>query len=203
MSPLIPGFYSDEYAREIDRRFRLMDGRGLESDPEIGQVSGAAVRRWRQRWWGQPRYGWQSLGPLDAWHYGSQWEEPSRQAKFREALKDPAMIRREAERLFTLLRQTDYSQDINTLYGMFIGMGYTVQTRRDSWVEWMAQHFRTNPIVQAELGEVQRQPSGRPALPYKLVLKDGTALEGELPFEWSPNDGEWQGVGGLDWHLQK
>lgn len=203
MSPLIPGFYTDEYAREVDRRDRLMGGRGLESYPDIGEVSGAAIQRWRQKWWGQPREGWQSLGPLNAWHYGSEWEEPARQAKFREALNNPAMIRREAERLFTLLRQADYSQDFDTLYSRLMRIRYTVQTRRDGWVEWMAQHFRTNPIVQAQMGDVQRQPSGRPALPYKLVLKDGTTLEGVLPYEWSPNDGKWEGVGGLDWHLQK
>jgi hypothetical protein len=203
MSPLIPGFYTDEYAREVDRRFRLMGGRGLASYPDIGEVSGTAIERWREKWWGQPRQEWQSLVPLNAWHYGSQWEELARQAKFREALKDPTVIRREAERLFTLLRQADYSQDYDTLYGTLMRIGYAVQTRRDRWVEWMAQHFRTNPIVQAELGEVQREPSGRPALPYKLVLKDRTALEGVLPYEWSPNDGKWEGVGGLDWHLQK
>jgi hypothetical protein len=55
VSPLIPGFYTDEYAREIDRRCRLMNGRGLESNPEIGAVSGDAIRRLREAWWGQPR----------------------------------------------------------------------------------------------------------------------------------------------------
>jgi hypothetical protein len=189
-SPLIPGFYTDEFAREMDRRSRLMHGHGLE---DVTQVSGEAVRREAERWWGQP-LSWQ-LGPLDAWHYGSAWREQLRSAKYREALKDPALVRQQAEKLFTFLRQAEYRQDPETLY--------CVQTDRPGWLRWMGQHFGTNPIVHVEFGEVRRQASGRPAVPYKLDLKDGTKLEGVLPFEWDPNDGKWQGVGGLDWHLQK
>jgi hypothetical protein len=63
VSPLIPGFYTDEYAREIDRRTRLMHGHGLDSDPAIGEVSGEAIRRLRSTQsgsvlplrWGEPR----------------------------------------------------------------------------------------------------------------------------------------------------
>ena len=29
MSPLVPGFYTDDYAKEVDRRCRLMNGKGL------------------------------------------------------------------------------------------------------------------------------------------------------------------------------
>ncbi len=79
MSPLVPGFYTDDYAREVDRRCRLMDGRGLEQNPEIREVSGEAIRRMREKWWGQPRHEWRRLGPLDAWHYGSAWKERLRQ----------------------------------------------------------------------------------------------------------------------------
>jgi hypothetical protein len=67
----------------------------------------------------------------------------------------------------------------------------------------MVQHFRTNPIVRVELGAVAHQPNGRPAVPYKLVLKDRTTLEGVLPFEWRLGREDWQGLEGLDWHLRK
>ena len=203
MSPLVPGFYTDEYAREVDRRSRLVHGQGLESDPEIGQVSGEAIRRQSEKSWGQPWYEWRTLGPLDAWHYGINWKQQLLQSKYREALKDSTKFRREAERLFTVLRQTDYTQDWEILHPLLSRLGYCVESDQPSWVRWVVQHFRTNPIVQVELGAVARHSSGRPAVPYKLVLKDRTKLEGALPFELDLQSETWQAVEGLDWHLGK
>jgi hypothetical protein len=56
--------------------------------------------------------------------------------------------------------------------------------------------------VQVEVGAVVFQASGRPAVPYKLLLKDRTTLEGILPFEWRPESERWEGIEGLDWHLE-
>jgi hypothetical protein len=181
-----------------------MEGRGLKSIPGIGEVSGEAIRRLREAWWGQPHYEWRRLGPLEAWHQGSGWKQQSRDTHYREVRKDPAIIRLEAERLFTALRQADYSQPQN--WHVFpspnIGL-YWVQSDRDVWTQWVCQHFRTNPIVQVEVGEVWFQANGRPAVPYKLLLKNRTTLEGVLPFEWRPNAGKWEGLEGLDWHARK
>ncbi|MHC1767481.1 MAG: hypothetical protein AB9869_24910 [Verrucomicrobiia bacterium] len=204
VSPLIPGFYTDEYAQEVDRRARLMDGRGLESNPEIGQVSGEAIRRLREAWWGQLRYEWRRLGPVDAWHQGSDWKKQSRDAQYREIRKDTIILRREAERLFEALRQADCSKPQNwqTFPSPDVGL-YWVESYRDDWTRWVCQHFRTNPIVEVELGKVSFQAGGRPAVAYKLLLRDRTTLEGVLPFEWRPDAGRWEGVAGLDWHLRK
>ncbi|OHB67956.1 MAG: hypothetical protein A2Y76_01175 [Planctomycetes bacterium RBG_13_60_9] len=45
--------------------------------------------------------------------------------------------------------------------------------------------------------------TGWPTVPYKLTLKDGTTLAGNLPFNYDINQGRghWQGMEGLDWHL--
>lgn len=204
VSPLVPGFYTDEYAREIDRRCRLTDGQGLESIPGIGEVSGEAIRRLREAWWGRPRYEWRRLGPLDAWHDGSGWKQRSRDAAYREIRKDPTVIRHEAELLFNALRQADYSKAHNwhTFPSPNVGL-YWVRSDRDVWTQWVCQHFRTNPMVQMELGNVTLQPNGRPEVPYELLLKDRTHLEGVLPFEWRPEVERWEGFEGLDWHLRK
>ncbi len=76
MSPLIAGFYTDEYAREMDRRFHLMNGRGLADITGTEKVDAQAYAKLRARWWGQPRSEWsaQSLGPLNAWEFGSDWK---------------------------------------------------------------------------------------------------------------------------------
>ncbi len=202
VSPLVPGFYTDEYAREADRRYRLMNGRGLESNPDIGAVSGEAIRRLREAWWGQPRYEWRRVGPLDAWHYGSDWKRRVREDNYRAARKDASVIRKEAVRLFDVLQRADYAKDPN--WHIFpspdVGL-YWVKTDRPAWTRWVCQHFRTNPIVQVQIGEVTFEQSKRPAVPYKLVLADRTRLEGVLRFEYRPEAGRWEGITGLDWHL--
>ena len=182
----------------------LMGGRGLERDPGIGQVSGEAIRRLREAWWGQPRDEWRRLGPIDAWHQGSDWKKQSRDVQYREVRKDTTILRREAERLFEALRRADYSKPQNwqTFPSPDVGL-YWVESYRDDWTRWVCQHFRMNPIVQVELGEIAFQAGRRPAVPYKLVLRDHTVLEGVLPFEWRPDAGRWEGVAGLDWHLRK
>lgn len=77
MSPLIPGFYTDEYAKEMDRRFRLMNGRGLAEITDTDKPDAESYARLRARWWGQPRTEWsaRSLGPLNAWQFGSDREK--------------------------------------------------------------------------------------------------------------------------------
>jgi hypothetical protein len=42
-----------------------------------------------------------------------------------------------------------------------------------------------------------------PTVPYKLTLKDGTRLEGNLPFKFTVEGDvpHWYGLHGIDWHL--
>jgi hypothetical protein len=203
VSPLIPGFYTDEYAREVDRRYRLMNGRGLDADPEIGEVSGEALRRLRAQWWGQPRREWQKLGPLDAWHFGSAWKDQARAAKQRAALEHADEIRQEAARLFEAIRHADYTKPQAWRTFPSPDVEYWVHRDAPGWTRWVCAHFRTNPIAQVDLGEVKLEANGRPAVPYRLRLEDRTVLEGVLPFEWRANSGRWEGLEGLDWHRQE
>jgi hypothetical protein len=65
-APLVPGFYSKAYAREVDRRCRLVHGgslkevQGVEAPPE-------ALTAGSLRVCGQPRDWIAKLGPRDAW----------------------------------------------------------------------------------------------------------------------------------------
>jgi hypothetical protein len=113
------------------------------------------------------------------------------------------VIRQEAERLFKALRQADYTKDQNWHIFPSSSVGlYWVENDRPGWTRWVCQHFRTNPIVKIELGEVSLPPGGSPEVPYKLLLKDRTKLEGVLSFEWRPESGRWEGHRGLDWHVR-
>ena len=77
-SPLIPGFYTDEFVQELDRRARL-DGKGLLEAGIVNQLDGTSFAAWMGRSWGQPRdWSIARLGPLEAWQYGSHWEDAMR-----------------------------------------------------------------------------------------------------------------------------
>lgn len=79
-SPLIPGFYTDEFVRELDRRWRVMEGRGLLEAGIIRRLDGASFTAMMGETWGQPRRDWSAerLGPLDAWHHGSRYRDALR-----------------------------------------------------------------------------------------------------------------------------
>ena len=72
-SPLIPGFYTDEFVREVDRRYRVIHGQGWGEmygrDP-----TGKSFLAWLRKTWGRPRREWRSasLGPMDAWKQGDR-----------------------------------------------------------------------------------------------------------------------------------
>jgi hypothetical protein len=194
MSPLVPGFYTDEYAREVDRRCRLMNGKGL------AKVDGSSLVQLRSQWWGQPRRGWQELGPLTAWQYGSDWETKLRDLKQRNALEDAAAIKQSARRLLEAIRKADYENPGDWQSFPARDVDYTVQTDAPGWMRWICRNFRTNPIVEVELGEVFRNSKQMPALNYRLTLQNRQTLEGTLLFRWNTRTQRWDGGEGLDWH---
>jgi prepilin-type processing-associated H-X9-DG protein len=146
-----------------------------------------------------------------------------RQSSVPEAMRDPLAhadeIKAAAAQLFERLRTADYA-DILLHYrdGKFDSEGwkkfpthglYMVHTDYPSFALWCCTHFKDNPIVQVRLGEVfignalVIGKTGWPTVPYKLTLKDGVTLAGDLPFDYiiSQGQGHWHGMEGIDWHL--
>jgi uncharacterized iron-regulated protein len=194
MSPLVPGFYTDEYAQEVDRRLRLMGGKGLS------KVDGATVVQMRSPYWGKPRHDWQVLGPLNAWEYGSDWEKKLREAKHRNAWADAPAIKQAAERLIEAIRKADYEHPGDWQRFPSPDVDYTVYTDYPGWMHWICQHFRTNPIVKVELSDVSLDSKHLPGVNYKLTLQSGQTLAGDLPFRWNAKTQRWGAEEGLDWH---
>jgi hypothetical protein len=179
-----------------------MNRGGPEAGPASGKVTAENLIKLRAAWWGQPRREWQALGPLNAWHYGSDWEKLMRDTKHREALQDAPAIRREAQRLFDALRKADYQKPGDWQSFPAPDVDYTVHTDYPAWMQWVCRHFLTNPIVKVDLGEVLLDSNRLPALNYKLTLKSGSALADTLPFRWNARTERWGGWEGLDWHLR-
>lgn len=129
------------------------------------------------------------------------------------AMGNPEEIVEAAELFFEKIRSADYEQFLgkNVNWRDFPIFGY-YQTNHwfDHLVKWICTTFKDNPIVKVELGEVFENPEvinkkkDLPTVPYKLTLKDGTVLEGNLPFEYNfdGDKGHWHGLEGIDWHLK-
>ncbi len=141
--------------------------------------------------------------------------ETEQAAAMRDPLAHAGEIQAAAVQLFDRLRAADYAQILSYYHDgkwdddgwkKFPTLGlYTVATDYPSFALWCATHFKDNPIVSVHLGDVfisdalVADKTGRPTVPYKVTLEDGSVLAGNLPFYLS--QGKWIGLEGIDWHL--
>jgi len=202
-SPLILGFYTDAFVKELERRHRLMFGKGLVEGEGLKRLDAASFIEWMSRSWGKPRHKWsaQALGPLRAWEWGAGWEKRVRAETLAHWPENKDVIRQAAQRLLEAIRKADYEHPGSWQHFPSPDVSYQVYTDYPSWMHWICQHFRTNPIVSIELGDVAAGANGLPTMPYRLALKDGSQLEGVLPMGYNARGNEWFGREGLDWHL--
>ena len=146
-----------------------------------------------------------------------------RETALSEAMRDPLRhageIEEAAAQLFERLHLADYADILShyrdgawdsEMWQTFPTCGlYTVRTDYPSFALWCCEHFKDNPIIRIQLGDVfigdalVAGKTGWPTVPYRLTLKDGTILAGNLPFQYVTDQGKgrWQGMEGIDWHL--
>jgi hypothetical protein len=208
-SPLIAGFYTDQFVKELDRRYRIMYGKSLVEGCHLPALDAESFIAW-MRSWGKPRKWRDKLGPLTAWQRGGgDWKQTIRELMYSRALGGPEHLNTAATKLFDAIRAADYDNPDD--WKEFIPVEYCVFTDYPGWVRWMCETFKTNPIESVELGRVFKSDAksfyggkvSLPAVEYKLTLKDGTILEGNLPFDYNAKRQCWKGMHGLDWHLQR
>ena len=133
-----------------------------------------------------------------------------RKQKLQEAFEHPEVIKEVAQQLFDKIRGADYdyflsSKDVG-VWEKFPTVGYyNPYSDYPGLVKWICRVFKDNPITSVEFGEVVRSRNDWPDMPYKLTLKDGSTIAGDLHLEYhffdDPN-GRWYGNHSLDWHLQ-
>jgi len=215
-SPLIDGFYTEDFVKEVDRRHRMMFGRGWAESYRRDKMDAESFIAWMGNSWGKPRRGWhqKNLGPINVWHRGGRdWKQTIQNEKLAQVMEHPEEIVQAAKQLFENIRDADYDDFLTSKkrWNKFPTSGrYMAHHWHDKLVEWICKTFKDNPIVSIELGEVfigDKEIIGKkgwPTVPYKLTLQDGTVLEGDLPFEYNFDGGKghWHGMEGIDWHLQ-
>lgn len=158
--------------------------------------------------WGKPRREWRRLGPVDAWTYGGgDWRQAVREARLREAATQPAEIEKAAGRLIEAIPRADCprgstADDTSTLaFSPKMCTTRSARTTPPVGPRRICRHLRGNPIMQAISRPVTIDKDERPCVTYRLLLQDGTASRGKLPFDYDPAAQTWTGVEGLDWHL--
>ncbi|MGO9113062.1 MAG: M56 family metallopeptidase [Thermoguttaceae bacterium] len=115
-----------------------------------------------------------------------------------------------AQRLFQAIREADYNKDWSKPkdWKQFPAMdvNYDVAHGFPFWVKWVCDKFKADPIVDVQLGKVFTDFEGRPTVHFRLTLKDGENLQGDLPFirnnRSGHENGKLTGIDALDWHLQ-
>lgn len=211
-SPLIPGFYTDQFVLELDQRFRLIRQRGLVDGLRLAACDARSFENWMSASWGRPRDWKYALGPVTAWHDGDNRETRARRRRHQLSPRHPEMIKEterqhqlarehpevivaEAQKLLDGLRQADP--------GWLRGpeCRYFAHHHFDVWIRWVTDRFAKDPIRSVELGAVRFGEKGRPAVPYTIVLESGDSLRGVLPFQYYAPARAWYGREGLDWHL--
>jgi hypothetical protein len=207
-SPLIPRFYTDDFVKELDRRYRLMYKKGLKEGCRLDRLDAKSFidRMSDGSWgsWGKPRKWRTALGPINAWHYSGDWKQTIQEKKKKQAMEHPEEIKKAALKLFSLIRNANYKRYRGRKWSHFPVWRqdlYTVASYGDQWVEWICNTFQDNPIKSVELGDVFKGEGGLPTVPYKLTLQDGKVLEGNLPFKYYTRGQYWKGIHGIDWHL--
>ncbi len=127
----------------------------------------------------------------------------------RHLLDNPHLVRQAAKDLFERIRNADYATYLDggkkdgrkDEQNRFPTVGfYETMSGHDVLVEWICREFSANPITAVEIGEVFKGSNGRPTVPYKVTLKDGKVLSGNLPF--AADRENIYGLHGIDWQHQ-
>ncbi|HEY7088654.1 MAG TPA: hypothetical protein VH518_11235, partial [Tepidisphaeraceae bacterium] len=74
----IEGFYTEEFVKEVDRRYRLTEDKGLDDGIGIDELTARNFERWLSHTWGSPRDWKRRMGSIDAWQK-TEGEEPPAQ----------------------------------------------------------------------------------------------------------------------------
>ncbi len=192
---------------------------GLSSKPIVEPIDVRFLELENGRWLNTGNGRFRSIEAAKT-HF-MDWME--REIASAEAMRDPLQhageIKDAAAQLFERLRTADYADILShyrdgewepDAWKKFPTQGlYMVHTDYPGFVLWCCTHFKDNPIIDVQLGDVfigdalVLDKTGWPTVPYKLTLKDGTVLAGNLPFSYEVNRGRghWHGMEGIDWHL--
>lgn len=194
-SPLIDGFYSDDFMPEINRRYRLMFGKTLFSDIDMPTPERVIKR---QAHWGQARSWVGRLGPKNAWHAGDAWKTKMKKEHFANVRRED--LTTELDKIVQGIKQIDptYSRGV---WEEKFGFNYQTRTDQRGMYTWWCKVIKKHPFESVKYGDLDRNSQGLPKIRVTTTLQGGITLSKEFVFRYLPLEEKWQAQFGLDFHL--
>ncbi|MFB0552911.1 MAG: hypothetical protein ACETWQ_06295 [Phycisphaerae bacterium] len=201
LSPLIEGFYSDQFMPEIDRRYRLMnDGKSLFSDIDLPTPE--RVIRMRAAYWGEPRSWIQNLGPENAWHYGDDWRRRAEEAAQKRQLNvTREELTKELDKIYRGIKEIDPQKYTSTSWERTFDFNYLTMTGWEEMYQWWCDVIKEHPFESAVYGQLTRNKEGLPQIEVTTTLRGGITFSKVFVFQYVPLRQGWQAKYGLDLHL--
>lgn len=195
LSPLIDGFYSDDFMPEIDRRYRLMFGESLFSDIDMPTPERVIKR---QANWGQARSWTGKLGPENAWHAGDVWKTKIQQERHRNVTRQE--LTAELDKIVQGIKQIDPTYSRSAWEEKF-GFNYQAASGYDAMYTWWCKVIKKYPFESVKYGDLDRNSQGLAKIRVTTTLQGGITLSKEFVFRYIPQEEKWQARFGLDFHL--
>jgi hypothetical protein len=201
LSPLIEGFYCDEFMPEIDRRCRLMnDGKPLFSD--INLPTTERVIKMRADYWGQPRSWIQDLGPENAWHYGDDWRKRAEEAAHKRQLnvtRDELI--KELDKIYRGIKEIDPQKYSWRSWERAFDFNYLTMTNWPEMYQWWCDVIKEHPLESVAYGQLTRNQEGLPQIEITTTLTGNISFSKVFVFKYLAMEQRWQAQYGLDLHL--
>jgi hypothetical protein len=201
LSPLIEGFYCDEFMPEIDRRCRLMnDGKPLFSD--IDMPTTERVIKMRAAYWGQPRSWIQNLGPENAWHYGDDWRIRVEETAQKHQLNvSRAELIRELDKIYRGIKEIDPQKYSWRSWERTFDFNYLTMTNWPEMYKWWCDVIKQHPLASVTYGQLTRNKEGLPQIEVTTTLEENISFSKVFIFKYLAVKQRWQAQYGLDLHL--
>jgi beta-lactamase regulating signal transducer with metallopeptidase domain len=195
-SPLIDGFYSDDFMPEIDRRYRLMFGKTLFSDIDMPTPERVIKR---QAYCGQLRKWARILGPENAWHYGDDWKTKTQKEHLANVQREE--LTTELDKIVQGIKQIDPVTYTWRTWEEKFGFNYQAASGYDAMYTWWCKVIKKHPFESVKYGDLDRNSQGLPKIRVTTTLQGGITLSKEFVFRYIPQGDKWQARVGLDFHL--
>jgi hypothetical protein len=195
MSPLIEGFYSEEFMPEIDRRYRLMYGKPLFTD--IPLPTSQRVTALRAEYWGQPREWIHNLGPENAWHFGDAWQTVIARERQLQATRQELIT--ELDKIYRALREI--APEKRPWWEKTFDIDYLTMTNWPAMYQWWCDVSKEHPLEKVEYGVLSRDQEGLPQMEVTTTLQGGITFSKVFTFKYMPLRQHWKTQYGLDMHL--
>jgi hypothetical protein len=201
LSPLIEGFYCDEFMPEIDRRCRLMnDGKPLFSDIDLPTTE--RVVKMRAAYWGQPRSWIQNLGLENAWHYGDDWRKRSEEAAQKRQLNATrAELIKELDKIYRGIKEIDPQKYSWRSWERVFDFNYLTMTNWPEMYQWWCDVMKHHPLQSVAYGRLSRNKERLPQIEVTTTLAGNISFSKVFVFKYLAVEQRWQAQYGLDLHL--